>query len=54
MVSIRTLMTQLIHTHRLKRHQAILTPAIPNVEDNDDELNNAFSKITKGLLQASI
>ena len=31
-----------------------LTPAIPNVEDNDDELNNAFQKITKGLLQASI
>lgn len=32
-----------------------LTPAIPNVEDNDDELNNVFlQKITKGLLQASI
>ena len=27
-----------------------LTPAIPNVEDNDDELNNAFSKDNKGLI----
>lgn len=27
-----------------------MTPAIPNVEDNDDELNNAFSKDNKGLI----